>query len=67
GDEITWWTRANWYTDWDITHNDYNEILEKEVQTNISINGPLQSHINTGVDHRKRSGLRHNEASLAID
>ncbi|TMP79727.1 hypothetical protein CWB73_13275 [Pseudoalteromonas phenolica] len=67
GDESTWWNRANWYTDWDITHNDNDELLEKEVQTNFSINGPLQSRINTGVEHRKRTGLRHNEASLAVD
>ena len=67
GDENTWWNRANWYTDWDITHNDNDELLEKEVQTNFSINGPLQSHINTGIEHRKRTGLRHNQASLAVD
>ncbi len=67
GDENTWWNRANWYTDWDITHNDNDELLEKEVQTNFSVNGPLQSRINTGVEHRKRAGMRHNEASLAVD
>lgn len=67
GAKQNWWNRARWYADWDITHNDDNELIEKEVQTNFAIDGPLQSHINTGIEHRKRTGLRHNEASLAID
>ncbi len=67
GDEKNWWNRARWYADWDISHNHNGELLEKEVQTNFAINGPLQSFIDFGVEHRKRTGLRHNEALLAID
>ncbi|WP_425334945.1 DUF5916 domain-containing protein [Pseudoalteromonas piscicida] len=67
GDADTWWNRARWYADWDISHNENGELLEKEVQTNFSLDGPLQSFIDFGVEHRKRTGLRHNEANLAID
>ncbi|MCF6435080.1 DUF5916 domain-containing protein [Pseudoalteromonas sp. MMG022] len=66
GEQDNWWNRARWYTDWDITHNDDGELLEKEVQTNLAIDGPLQSFIDFGVEHRNRRGLRHNKASLEI-
>ncbi|USD29830.1 carbohydrate binding family 9 domain-containing protein [Pseudoalteromonas sp. SCSIO 43201] len=67
GTEQNWWNRAKWYGDWDISHNENGELLEKEVQTNFSINGPLQSFIDFGVEHRKRTGLRHDETRIAID
>ncbi|CAH9051109.1 hypothetical protein PSECIP111854_00670 [Pseudoalteromonas sp. CIP111854] len=66
GEQNNWWNRARWYSDWDITHNDNGTLIEKEVQTNIAIDGPLQSFIDVGVEHRKRRGLRHNKASLKI-
>ncbi|WP_063369824.1 carbohydrate binding family 9 domain-containing protein [Pseudoalteromonas luteoviolacea] len=67
GDENNWWNRANWYSDWDITHNENGELLEKEVQSNFRVEGPLQSTIQFGFDHRKRTGQRHDESRLNID
>ncbi|CCQ12259.1 FIG01056734: hypothetical protein [Pseudoalteromonas luteoviolacea B = ATCC 29581] len=67
GNEETWWTRTRWYTDWDISHNDKGELLEKEIQTSIEVQGPLQSTLELGVEQRNRPGLRHNTASLLID
>ncbi|MBE0368757.1 hypothetical protein PAUR_a2444 [Pseudoalteromonas aurantia 208] len=67
GAEQSWWNRARWYSDWDITHNDDGELLEKEIQSNFVIDGPLQSVIDFGVDHRKRTGLRHDKTQLSID
>ncbi|OCQ19853.1 hypothetical protein A7985_18285 [Pseudoalteromonas luteoviolacea] len=67
GEDESWWNRANWYTDWDITHNENGELLEKEVQSSFKLQGPLQSIIEFGVDHRKRTGLRLDESILAID
>lgn len=67
GDESTWWNRARWYTDWDITHNDAGELLEKEIQTSFEIQGPLQSALEFGVEQRNRPGLRHNAASLTVE
>ncbi|WP_063355271.1 carbohydrate binding family 9 domain-containing protein [Pseudoalteromonas luteoviolacea] len=67
GEENNWWNRANWYTDWDITHNEDGELLEKEVQSSFKLQGPLQSIIEFGIDHRKRTGLRYDESVLSID
>ncbi|MFC3031645.1 DUF5916 domain-containing protein [Pseudoalteromonas fenneropenaei] len=67
GDETTWWNRAKWYADWDISHNQAGELLEKEVETSFMIEGPLQSALEFGIDSRKRTGLRENEAILALD
>lgn len=67
GTKESWWNRAKWYTDWDITHNEEGELLEKEVQTNFAVNGPLQSTFDVGIEHRKRTGLRHDQARLNIN
>ncbi|WP_440053388.1 DUF5916 domain-containing protein [Pseudoalteromonas sp. T1lg65] len=67
GEKSQWWNRARWYTDWDITHNENGELLEKEIQTNFNINGPLQSFIDVGLEHRKRTGLRIDETRFDID
>ncbi|WMN60290.1 carbohydrate binding family 9 domain-containing protein [Pseudoalteromonas xiamenensis] len=67
GDEQSWWNRARWYTDWDITHNDDGELLEKEIQTEFVVEGPMQSQISVGIEQRNRTGLRNNAASLVID
>lgn len=67
GEEHNWWNRANWYADWDITHNENNELLEKEAQTSFSVNGPMQSYFELSVEHRNRTGLRHDKSRLDID
>lgn len=67
GDKGNWWNRANLYADWDITHNENNELLEKEAQTSFSVSGPLQSFFELSVEHRNRTGLRHDKSRLDID
>ncbi len=67
GDETTWWNRTRWYTDWDITHNEAGELLEKEAQTSVMVDGPLQSFIELGAISRERRGLRHDPSSLVIE
>ncbi len=62
-----WWSRINLYGDWDITHNDNGELLEKEAQANLSADGPWQSHMSMELVTRDRIGLRHNTASLKLD
>ena len=39
-------TRVNLYTDYDITHRYDGQLLERELEANVSIQGPLQSNIN---------------------
>ncbi|WP_026376665.1 carbohydrate binding family 9 domain-containing protein [Aestuariibacter salexigens] len=65
--ETSWWNRINVWGDWDITHNDQGQLLEKEEELNFSINGPLQLYFGTGVRQRTRVGLRHNNTLLDID
>ena len=64
---VDWYNRVEFYGDWDISHNDKGELLEKEVQGELSFNGPLQSFAKIELMQRDRVGLRHNKASLAID
>ncbi|MBM7072384.1 carbohydrate binding family 9 domain-containing protein [Shewanella sp. 202IG2-18] len=44
--------------DWDITHNDKNELLEKEAQAEIRFWGKYQSFVRFMVFDRNRVGLR---------
>ncbi len=67
GDDSTWWNRARIYSDWDISHNDQGELLEKEVEARASMNGPLQSFMQLSVMGRDRVGLRFDDSTLAID
>ena len=48
GDEDNWWTRIRLNGDWDITHNDDGDVLEREIEGYLSINGPLQSFAQIG-------------------
>jgi hypothetical protein len=67
GKKDSWWNRARWYTDWDITHNAEGDLLEKEVETRFAVNGPLQSTFDVGIEHRKRIGFRHDKTRLSIN
>ena len=44
--------------DWDITHNDKNELIEKEAQLDLRLWGQYQSYFGMGAEHRSRVGLR---------
>ena len=80
--------RYNWYPknsffneiriggDWDISHNDNNELIEKEVEANIRFFGQYQSYFGIGMVDRSKIGLRQTagdlddlkqNATLAID
>ena len=67
GEQQDWWSRMEFYSDWDISHNDNNELLEKEFEASFSLNGPLQSYFELYVMQRDRAGLRHDKSSLLID
>ncbi|WP_028765415.1 carbohydrate binding family 9 domain-containing protein [Shewanella colwelliana] len=53
--------------DWDITHNQAGELLEREAEAKIEMEGAMQSYTAFGYVQRDRVGRRHNGASLAID
>lgn len=54
GDEKNWWNQIGFYSDWDITHDQNDLVLEKEFEGNINISGPLQSHFTYGTGVRDR-------------
>lgn len=54
GDTDNWWNRISVYSDWDITHDQQDSVLEKEFEGSFSIDGPLQSNVNTGMGVRDR-------------
>ncbi len=67
GDENDWWQRIRFGGDWDITHNDNGELLEKESQLWINIDASNLSYIYVGITDRDRAGPREREYDLAVD
>lgn len=48
GDDGNWFSRIELNGDWDITHDDAGRLLEKEIESYLSISGPMQSQIQFG-------------------
>jgi hypothetical protein len=65
--ENSWWNKARIYSDWDITHNDNGELIEKEFDLRFNVDALLQSHISLGYTQREHIGRRHDASTLAID
>lgn len=65
--ENSWWNRINIDGDWDITHNNNGELIEKELEGAFTISGDYQSFMEVGARKRNKVGLRENANSLAID
>ncbi|MFT6270389.1 MAG: hypothetical protein ACJAVV_003223 [Alphaproteobacteria bacterium] len=65
--ENAWWNRINIAGDWDITHNTNGELIEKELEGEISISADYQTFLEVGARKRSRVGIRENTNSLAID
>ena len=38
-------TKVNLYSDWDITHRFDGQLLERELEANVNLQGPLQSNV----------------------
>lgn len=62
----SWWNRIRINGDWDITHSDNGELLEREVEAYASIRGKWQSFFELGRIERQRVGLRENPATLEV-
>ncbi len=67
GEKGQWWTRARFGGDWDITHNDNGELLEKEAQLWFNIDGVQQSFLHFSVTDRDNVGSRIKEYLLAVN
>lgn len=62
-----WWTRFNIYSDWDITHNDDNELIEKEFDINAQLHASYSSYFRLAYTNRESVGSRIDKSNLAID
>jgi hypothetical protein len=64
--ENTWWNKVRLSGDWDISHNDNNELIEKESEVHLSMNGRLQSYFEISLLTRVKVGLRDDPSILSI-
>ncbi|OKY25563.1 carbohydrate binding family 9 domain-containing protein [Thalassotalea sp. PP2-459] len=63
----SWWTQAKIYSDWDITHNDAGDLIEREFDINASINATYSSWVQLYYTQRDKVGTRHNKSILTIN
>ncbi len=61
------WQTANVAGQWQIIHNQNNELIERTLEATVDIDGPMQSFFEAKLVHGEKVGLRHDEANLAID
>jgi hypothetical protein len=64
--ENTWWNKIRLSGDWDISHNDNSELIEKESEVSLSMNGQLQSYFKIEWQKRDKVGLRDDPSKLSI-
>ncbi|MDT0596133.1 DUF5916 domain-containing protein [Glaciecola petra] len=65
--ENSWWNEIRVNGDWDITHNDNGELIEKELEGYFSVRGDYQTFARVGFTERNRVGLRFDNSILSID
>lgn len=65
--EGSWWNEFRIFGDWDIHHNDEGELIEKESEIKLSLDGKYQSYFEFGYFKRNRVGLRQDPSNLKID
>lgn len=66
GEESDWWTRSELRSDWDITHNEAGDVIEREVEVIFNFDGPMQSFGEIGCIANEHVGKRQDASSLAI-
>ena len=66
GQKENWWSEIRLSGDWDIMHNDNGELIEKELEAYLNIDGPLQSFIRMGCRRNEHVGNRLDKSRLAI-
>ncbi|WP_371185406.1 sugar-binding protein [Thalassotalea maritima] len=67
GSPNQWWTEAKIYSDWDMTHNDNQEMIEREWDVFASVHGQYDSWLQIAYTHRDVVGSRLDKSNLAID
>lgn len=61
-----WWTTFKLYSDWDTSHNDNGDMLEKEFDINAQLEAKYESYFRLSFTDREQVGSRKNKSSLAI-
>ncbi|NNF66806.1 MAG: carbohydrate binding family 9 domain-containing protein [Gammaproteobacteria bacterium] len=54
GDSDNWWRIIELDGDWDIAHDSSGRVLEREVEAEFEISGPMQSYVEVGGGYRDR-------------
>ncbi|WP_085297612.1 carbohydrate binding family 9 domain-containing protein [Cognaticolwellia mytili] len=62
----SWWTNFKIYSDWDITHNDDNDLIEKEFDINAQLNASYSSYFRLAYTNRESVGSRLDKSDIAI-
>ncbi|MCY7293954.1 carbohydrate binding family 9 domain-containing protein [Alteromonas sp. a30] len=66
GDSDNWWNKISVWSDWDILHNDDREVLEREWEWDILVQGALQSYIFFRYLKRDEVGSRLDDSKLYL-
>jgi len=61
------WQEAGISGKWKITHNNNNELIEREIKANFNIDGPMQSYYELSVVHGEKVGIRYDDTITDID
>lgn len=61
------WNRIRLNGDWDITHSESGELLEKESELAVTAWGPSQTELSIGLAQRDRVGSRFDQGQLRVD
>ncbi len=65
--ETNWWNNIELRGDWDISHSQAGELLEKESEAELILHGPLQSELSLMLTERDRIGSRLDGSRLVVD
>jgi len=66
-DKDSWWNRIRINGDWDITHNQNGELIEREIEVYASVRGAKQSFVQLQYLERANRGQRQDNSTLSID
>ncbi|MDZ7870197.1 MAG: DUF5916 domain-containing protein [Rheinheimera sp.] len=65
--DTQWWNNIELRGDWDISHSQAGELLEKEAEAELIVHGPLQSEVSLLLTERDRVGSRLDGSRLVVD
>ncbi len=65
--DTNWWNNIELRGDWDISHSQAGELLEKEAEAELIVHGPLQSELSLMLTERDRVGSRLDGSRLVVD